>query len=72
MITIIGLAMNDVLTLSPKFWGIHMDPLIVLDGAAMTLLTIQVNLVSGTISRHAAYRPELVPLVEDLLQYRKQ
>ncbi len=48
MITIIGLAMNDVLTLSPKFWGIHMDPLIVLDGAAMTLLNLGENSTRGT------------------------
>lgn len=64
--------MDDVLTLSPKFWELHQDPLMALDGAAMTLTTIQVNLTAGTISRHAVHRPELVPLVEDLLAFRKQ
>lgn len=64
--------MDDVLTLSPKFWELHQDPLMALDGAAMTLTTIQVNLTTGTIARHAVHRPELVSLVEDLLAYRKQ
>ena len=66
------LTMDDVLTLSPKFWEFHQDPLMALDGAAMTLTTIQVNLTTGTIARHAVHRPELVSLVEDLLAYRKQ
>ncbi|KAI0689045.1 acyl-CoA dehydrogenase NM domain-like protein [Cytidiella melzeri] len=65
------LSMDDVLTLSPKFWELHQDPLMALDGAAMTLVTIQVNLTTGTIARHAVHRPELVPLVDDLLAYRK-
>ncbi|KAI0089542.1 acyl-CoA dehydrogenase NM domain-like protein [Irpex rosettiformis] len=66
-----GLTMDDILTLSPKFWELHQDPLAVLDGAAMTLATIQVNLTAGTIARHASDKPELVSLVEDLLAYRK-
>ena len=42
------------------------------DGGAATLVTIQVNLTAGTIAREAIHRPELVGLVEDLLNYRKQ
>ena len=67
-----GLTIDDVLTLSPKFWELHQDPLMAFDGGAMTLVTIQVNLTSGTIARQAVHRPELVPLVDDLLNYRKQ
>ncbi|THG95143.1 hypothetical protein EW026_g6459 [Hermanssonia centrifuga] len=63
--------MDDILTLSPKFWELHQDPIMALDGGAMTLMTIQVNLTSGTIARYAVHRPDLVPLVEDLLRYRK-
>jgi acyl-CoA oxidase len=66
------LTIDDVLTLSPKFWELHQDPLMAFDGGAMTLVTIQVNLTSGTIARQAVHRPELVPLVDDLLNYRKQ
>ncbi|EKM53857.1 uncharacterized protein PHACADRAFT_145387 [Phanerochaete carnosa HHB-10118-sp] len=66
-----GLSIDDVLTLSPKFWQLHQDPLIAMDGGATTLITIQINLVSGTIARHSVHRPELVSLVDDLLSYRK-
>ena len=52
--------------------GADDEPAAVLDGGAMTLLTIQYNLCAGTIARYSRRRPELVPLVEDLLQYRKQ
>ena len=72
LFTLVGLTIDDVLTLSPKFWEIHQDPIVALDGGAMTLITIQVNLTSGTIARQAVHRPELVPLVDDLLSYRKQ
>ncbi|KAF7797944.1 hypothetical protein EIP86_009151 [Pleurotus ostreatoroseus] len=65
------LSMNDILSLSQKFWDIHSDPTTIIDGAAMTLMTIQVNLVSGTIARHAVNRPELSSLVDDLLHYHK-
>ena len=61
-----------MLPLSPKFWELHQDPLMAMDGGAMTLITIQVNLTSGTIARQAVHRPELIPLVDDLLNYRKQ
>ncbi|KAI0633884.1 acyl-CoA dehydrogenase NM domain-like protein [Trametes polyzona] len=71
----IGLAynmnMHDILSLSPKFWQLHNDPIALVDGAAMSLLSIQYNLCAGTIARYAAERPELVTLVEDLLQYSK-
>ena len=63
------LTMNDILTLSPKFWEFHQDPLGVVDGAAMTLATIQVNLTAGTIARHATGTPELKTLVDKLLAY---
>ena len=72
LFTLVGLTIDDVLTLSPKFWEIHQDPIMALDGGAMTLITIQVNLTSGTIARQAVHRPELIPLVDDLLNYRKQ
>lgn len=66
------ITMEDVLGLSPKYWELHQDPLMAMDGGAMTLVTIQVNLIAGTIARYAVNRPELLPLVDDLLQYRSQ
>ncbi len=66
------MTIDDILALTPKFWQMHNEPAAVLDGGAMTLLSIQYNLCAGTIARYSRRRPELVPLVEDLLQYRKQ
>ena len=66
------MTIDDITSLNPKFWQLHNDPAVLLDGGALTLLTIQYNLCSGTIARYSKRRPELVALVEDLLQYRKQ
>lgn len=64
--------LDDVLSLSPKFWQLHNDPIVLLDGAAFTLIAIQFNLCAGTIARYCRRRPDLVPLVDDLLRFRKQ
>lgn len=66
------MTIDDLLTLSQKFWDLHVDPIVLLDTAATTLLTIQFNLCAGTIAQYSLQRPDLVPLVEDLLRYRKQ
>ena len=66
------MTIDDILNLTPKFWQLHNDPAVLLDGGSITLLTIQYNLCSGTIAKYSKRRPELVSLVEDLLQYRKQ
>ncbi|EIW79678.1 acyl-CoA dehydrogenase NM domain-like protein [Coniophora puteana RWD-64-598 SS2] len=68
----IGLSFNDILNLTPKFWETHLDPIFASDAAATTLLTIQYNLVAGTLAKFAASdRPELIPLVQDIIAYRK-
>ncbi|KAG1737533.1 acyl-CoA dehydrogenase NM domain-like protein [Suillus paluster] len=65
-----GVILHDILDLTQKFWDLHTDPIMTLDGAASTLLTIQYNLVAGTLAQYAATtRPEWVPLVEDILQW---
>ena len=69
---LVDMTIDDLLSLTPKFWQLHNDPAVLLDGGAITLLTIQYNLCAGTIARYTGRRPELIPLVEDLLQYRKQ
>lgn len=68
----VDMTMDDLLSLSPKFWDFHRDPVIVVDGAAFTIMTIAYNLCAGTISRYAMSRPDLVPIVEDILRFRKQ
>ncbi|KAG1803945.1 acyl-CoA dehydrogenase NM domain-like protein [Suillus plorans] len=66
----LGITLHDILHLTQKFWDMHTDPIMVLDGAASTLLTIQYNLVAGTLAKYAATtRPDLVSLVEDILRW---
>lgn len=65
-----GITLHDTLDLTQKFWDMHIDPIVVLDGAAFTLLIIQYNLVAGTLAQYAATtRPDLVSLVEDILRW---
>ncbi|KAG2095719.1 acyl-CoA dehydrogenase NM domain-like protein [Suillus discolor] len=66
----LGITLHDTLHLTQNFWDMHTDPIRVLDGAASTLLTIQYNLVAGTLAQYAATtRPDLVSLVEDILRW---
>lgn len=70
--TVADMTIEDLLSLTPKFWQLHNDPILVLDGAAFTLLTIQFNLCAGTIARFCRQRLDLLPLVDDFLRFRKQ
>lgn len=49
----------------------HTDPIMTLDGAATTLLTIQYNLAAGTLTQWANERDDILPLIDDLLKFRK-
>lgn len=53
--------------LSPKFWRMHMDPILCMDGAAYTLLTIQLNLVVGSLGVYAKGRPDVQQLMQDMV-----
>ncbi|KAG1867589.1 acyl-CoA dehydrogenase NM domain-like protein [Suillus tomentosus] len=66
----LGITLHDILHLTQKFWDMHTNPILGLDGAASTLLTIQYNLVAGTLAKYATTtRPDLVSLVEDILRW---
>ncbi|TCD67919.1 hypothetical protein EIP91_011783 [Steccherinum ochraceum] len=62
-----GLTINDILNLTPKFWALHMDLIAGKDGGVMMLLSIQLNLVAGTIAPFARERPELRPVLQQIL-----
>ncbi|KAF8882696.1 acyl-CoA dehydrogenase NM domain-like protein [Infundibulicybe gibba] len=68
--TAFDMTAEDLSTLSRKFWDLHSDPLLTFDGAAATLLTIQYNLVAGTLAQYLPSRNDLTPLVDDLLRYK--
>ena len=48
----------------------HQDPILPLDAAAATLLTIQYNLCLGTISAYLQERKDLLTLAASLLEYK--
>ncbi|KAH8085460.1 putative acyl-CoA oxidase [Cristinia sonorae] len=64
-----ALTAEDVVYLRPKFWALHTDPIAPLDGAAMTLITIQYNLAAGTLAPFAFKRPELRPLLQQIMNF---
>ncbi|KAF8890391.1 acyl-CoA dehydrogenase NM domain-like protein [Infundibulicybe gibba] len=65
-----GMTAEDLSTFSRKFWDCNSDPLLIFDGGTATLLTIQYNLVAGTLSQYLPSRKDLASLMDDLLQYK--
>ncbi|RCI09092.1 hypothetical protein L249_5067 [Ophiocordyceps polyrhachis-furcata BCC 54312] len=59
----------DLKNLSAKFWSFHRDNIHALDLAAFSLLTIQYNLVAGTLLRYVDERPEHKPLLESIFNF---
>ncbi|KAJ5169359.1 uncharacterized protein N7500_002142 [Penicillium coprophilum] len=64
-----GLTIDDILSLTPKFWQSHMDAIVIRDIVAHLLFTIQYNLVAGTIGPYAMKRPDLRPVMEKILSF---
>lgn len=64
-----GLTLEDALHLTPKFWAVHKDSIIVRDTTAHILVTIQLNLVAGTVAGFAVKRPDLQPLMKEILDF---
>lgn len=48
----------------------YMDYIVTHDGGAVALFSIQLNLMAGTLAPFAQKRPELRPLLEDVLAFR--
>jgi acyl-CoA oxidase len=65
-----GLSLDDIVDLSPRFWKLWLDPRLTRDSAAMTLFTIQYNLVLGTLGMLGSGREDLSVLIQDLLEYK--
>ncbi|TLD38016.1 acyl-CoA dehydrogenase NM domain-like protein [Venturia nashicola] len=64
-----GMTIQDIVSLSPKFWNFNLDPSITRDIAAFTILTIHWNLCMGTIAAHASKRPDLQEILRELEQF---
>ncbi|KAF4567435.1 hypothetical protein EYR40_006439 [Pleurotus pulmonarius] len=64
-----GLTEDDIKVCTPKFWSVHVDPVTCLDGAATTLMTIQLNLAAGTIARYVDEQPHHRDLLQRMLRF---
>lgn len=64
-----GLTIPDILNMTPKFCKMHLQPLVALDGGALTLLTIQTNLFIGTLAPFASQRPELHSVLQAAINF---
>ncbi|KAL5359067.1 acyl-CoA oxidase [Aspergillus floccosus] len=64
-----GMTIDDILNSSPKFWRVHMDNIIVRDTTAHMLVTIQYNLVAGTVAPFAVHRRDLRGLMDEILNF---
>ncbi|KAJ5315397.1 Acyl-CoA dehydrogenase/oxidase [Penicillium atrosanguineum] len=69
VLNLTGLTLKDILYLTPKFWKLHREPIVALDGAAFTLLSIQTNLFVGTLGSFALKRPELQSIIQSALDF---
>ncbi|KAJ7121122.1 acyl-CoA dehydrogenase NM domain-like protein [Mycena epipterygia] len=54
------LTADDVLNVSPNYWEFHTDPILMMDGAVATLLTIHYNLCIGTIAMFPAGKQHIL------------
>lgn len=59
----------DILTLSPKFWELHIDPIMCIDGAAATLLTLQYNCCAGTLANFIKTQPDVSDVLKKVLNF---
>jgi hypothetical protein len=63
---------DDITSLTPKFWELLTHPINTMDTATSTLLIIQINLTAGIIAQYSQGRPDLSMVINDLLTYSYQ
>ena len=59
----------SILHLTEEFWDLTIDKVLCLDPAVCTLVSIQLNLVAGTLGMFIWERPDLEVLVKKLLRF---
>ncbi|KAI2624063.1 acyl-CoA dehydrogenase/oxidase [Xylaria nigripes] len=65
----LGMTVEDVVNLRPKFWDFYRHSLFARDTAMGTTLAIHWNLCIGTIGAYVSHRPDLRPLLEKLINF---
>ncbi|KAH6847171.1 hypothetical protein B0I37DRAFT_341176 [Chaetomium sp. MPI-CAGE-AT-0009] len=63
------LSLHDIRDLTEKFWASNCDLIATRDPTAFVILTIHVNLCIGTLANFIEERPDLVDLLEGLLNF---
>ncbi|KAJ5704134.1 acyl-CoA dehydrogenase/oxidase [Penicillium malachiteum] len=64
-----GLTIDDIIHLTPKFWNYHQELIHTIAMPAFVLVTIQYNLVAGTIGRYITKRPDLWGLLNSIVKF---
>ncbi|KNG89822.1 acyl-CoA oxidase [Aspergillus nomiae NRRL 13137] len=64
-----GLEASDILNLTPKFWQIHQDMTLSLDGAAFFLISLQYNIAGATFAMFVTDQPGYQPLLDRILKF---
>ncbi|KAF8962441.1 acyl-CoA dehydrogenase NM domain-like protein [Flammula alnicola] len=64
------LTAEDILNGTPKFWELQSDPILPMDGAAASLLSLHYNLCAGTFARYATGRPDVAATLQRLLKFQ--
>jgi acyl-CoA oxidase len=65
-----GFTIDDTLSLTPKFWAMHRDGIILNDLGAHAMLSIQHNLVAGTLARYATGNAALEKILQDVVDFK--
>lgn len=64
-----GLTINDIVDLTPRFFDIHRDDIIPRDTGLHALLSIQYNLVAGTLAPYAKDSRQVQELLEKIIHF---
>ncbi|PWY83648.1 acyl-CoA oxidase [Aspergillus sclerotioniger CBS 115572] len=63
------LTVDDIIHFTPKFRHAHTDGIILRDTVAQTIFSIHYNLIAGTIAFYLPKRPDLKPLMNEIMQF---
>ncbi|KAI0184913.1 acyl-CoA dehydrogenase/oxidase [Xylaria flabelliformis] len=64
-----GITVEDVVKLKPRFWEFYRHPIVGRDSSMGTTLSIHWNLCIGTIGSYVTHRPDLIPLLDKLINF---
>ncbi|TRX88833.1 hypothetical protein FHL15_010292 [Xylaria flabelliformis] len=62
-------SVEDVVKLQPRFWEFYRHPIVGRDSSMGTTLSIHWNLCIGTIGSYVTRRPDLIPLLDKLINF---